>query len=1053
MPNDIVESYVEVSAGKLDWAMPFQRTGKFPLDRSTMFDSYADAVKYAAGNVNDPDKRALCGTSYVGQVISVFENGVVSVYKIAADRTLGEVGSATAGDGKSIVLDGSILKIKGFDTATAGQMIRVANKGTAEEPQLELEFYTPSTDEVEGLRAEITKLLGDENVDGSVDNKIKTFETEVLKKNYYDKDAIDGKLTSAMNYQGSKESFAELEQAVADGTITPKKGDVWNIKTAGGVDADGVAIKAGSNVAFNGTGWDVNDGIQDMSGFYDKTAADETFVAKEAGKTLISTDELTRLGDIEKVEGSETNGHIKIGETDVKVYDLPTATKETLGGVKSSEGDNAVVVAEDGTMQVTSVAGSTVSGAVDEAKKLSHSLKIGEKEFDGTNPVEIEASDIPLPTDVVKNTNYGTAAVGGVVKGSDADNQVAIGVDGTMTVNAVTGEKVKGSVDSAKKTDHTLIIGTKTFDGSTDTEIKAEDLPLPSDLVKTSDIASGTKVGVVKGSTDKDKVAVEADGTMSLNTISGSKVDGTVSKATDAAKLGGVAATDILVADAESNPTAKVKHASAADQLSTPHAISVTGDASGSANFDGSADAEINLKLSETLEAAGTFTKVTVDKTGRVTKGENLNASDIPDITLEKVTDAGKLAAKDKIARTDLTTELEANIADVESKAHEHQNRTVLDGISSAKVAGWDAAAGAIDGKADKATTLAGYGITDAYTKTEADGRFGGALHLQGSKDTYQILLDEIAAGTIVPKQGDVWNIKSAGGVDAHGNEIKAGDDIGCFDATPGDVKFDVLSGVQDLSAYALNDSVNTELAKKADKTVVEDISDRVDTMETTVGDATAGLVKDVADLKTAKTNIDNEIAGIKTDIGVPHADDDGTGVPQNATGMHKSIEDLRKDVDTLKDTADNPDSVRGIIAATTDDIIAAAAEKFSEEGGLLDQTVNEHNTDPDAHTDFFAAKQNKIIETKIAISVEDFVATDDTEPGNYKAVIAVPGVDADRKYKLDLVAILTKENHAAIVAAGFLPMNKYNVGNVTVYCATVPTVDFDASVTCTEIQ
>ena len=38
----------------------------------------------------------------------------------------------------------------------------------------------------------------------------------------------------------------------------------------------------------------------------------------------------------------------------------------------------------------------------------------------------------------------------------------------------------------------------------------------------------------------------------------------------------------------------------------------------------------------------------------------------------------------------------------------------------------------ALNGKADKSTTLSGYGITDAYTKTEADGKF--ATKAQGSK-------------------------------------------------------------------------------------------------------------------------------------------------------------------------------------------------------------------------------------------------------------------------------------------------------------------------------
>ena len=80
-------NYIENFNSKLDWAMPFQRTGKFPLDRSSMFDSYEDAVKYAAG-APATDSRGLGGSSYVGQLIVVFENDVVTVYKINADRKI-----------------------------------------------------------------------------------------------------------------------------------------------------------------------------------------------------------------------------------------------------------------------------------------------------------------------------------------------------------------------------------------------------------------------------------------------------------------------------------------------------------------------------------------------------------------------------------------------------------------------------------------------------------------------------------------------------------------------------------------------------------------------------------------------------------------------------------------------------------------------------------------------------------------------------------------------------------------------------------------------------
>ncbi len=136
-------NYVENFASKLDFAMPFQRTGKFPLDRTDLFSSYADAVKYAAGDTADPDSRALCGTSYVGQVITVFENDVVTVYKIGANRQLESIGgvytlpkaSATelggikVGAGLNISEEGT-LSATGGGTADAVEWANVIDKPT-----------------------------------------------------------------------------------------------------------------------------------------------------------------------------------------------------------------------------------------------------------------------------------------------------------------------------------------------------------------------------------------------------------------------------------------------------------------------------------------------------------------------------------------------------------------------------------------------------------------------------------------------------------------------------------------------------------------------------------------------------------------------------------------------------------------------------------------------------------------------------------------------------------------------------------------------------------
>lgn len=63
--------YIDNFTGKVwDWTKPFQRTNKFPLDRSSMFASYEDALLYAKGDGSD--SRGLGATSYIGQTITVW---------------------------------------------------------------------------------------------------------------------------------------------------------------------------------------------------------------------------------------------------------------------------------------------------------------------------------------------------------------------------------------------------------------------------------------------------------------------------------------------------------------------------------------------------------------------------------------------------------------------------------------------------------------------------------------------------------------------------------------------------------------------------------------------------------------------------------------------------------------------------------------------------------------------------------------------------------------------------------------------------------------------
>lgn len=90
---EYIENVLEQTS-KLDWAMPFQRTGAFPLDRSTLFSSLADAQAYAKGDGSD--ERSLGGAAYVGQVISVFEGGVATAYLIANKGVLTKLAATTS---------------------------------------------------------------------------------------------------------------------------------------------------------------------------------------------------------------------------------------------------------------------------------------------------------------------------------------------------------------------------------------------------------------------------------------------------------------------------------------------------------------------------------------------------------------------------------------------------------------------------------------------------------------------------------------------------------------------------------------------------------------------------------------------------------------------------------------------------------------------------------------------------------------------------------------------------------------------------------------------
>lgn len=200
-----------------DVGVSIARGNPLPLDANSVFASVEAAEAYIAGVL-----------AYPGQFITVVGENETTAYVIVTDAagklSLRELATQTAtGD---VVQDVLALSSKVGDLE--GDMIKaksdIAGQGTA----------------IEVLEGRADKLR--EDVDGIKNDMVKVF-----------------------SYQGSMNTYSDLISTTDD--YEPALGHVWNIKTAGGSDAHGNAIKAGDNVVYNGTGWDVLSGIVDLSAY------------------------------------------------------------------------------------------------------------------------------------------------------------------------------------------------------------------------------------------------------------------------------------------------------------------------------------------------------------------------------------------------------------------------------------------------------------------------------------------------------------------------------------------------------------------------------------------------------------------------------------------------------------------------------------------------------------------------------------------------------------------------------------------------------------------
>lgn len=407
--------------GYIEFNAPFLPAGSFPLDARGLFSSYADANVKAKSAVAPGETGS---NFYFGQIVTVIENGAIQHYTIEPDHTLTPVGSQTAGDDKTIKLANGVLSLANFgeryykyiakdtimegsysypdnmpSTASNGTYLKVgdvwyvmategwvvaenepntseryeltegwpANKGltaqavlNAEGTAYELAWYEPSTVTVEGLSQTMAGM-----------------QTNI--------DAINAKVTTAFETaNANKQAIAVLNgDAATEGSVDYKIAAVLDAYLTGDGDTSKMdslkdlinwAEQHETDVANYGTDIAANKkAIADLEALVGKLPEDTSattviaYVQELYSKALTDPTQFATAAQgakadtaVQKIVAGETNGHIAVDGSDVKVYELTPATLNDLGGIKPD--GTSIMVAEDGTASVGNIDHTKITG-------------------------------------------------------------------------------------------------------------------------------------------------------------------------------------------------------------------------------------------------------------------------------------------------------------------------------------------------------------------------------------------------------------------------------------------------------------------------------------------------------------------------------------------------------------------------------------------------------------------------------------------------------------------------------------------------------------------
>lgn len=426
---------------KLDWAYAFQRTGAFPLDRTSLFSSLADAEAYAKGD--ESDARKVGGVSYVGQPVSVYDadNNSVALYIIDADRSLKEVGSASlAADDSSIEIVNDKVQLKNFgvnyyayvpaERNEAGEITKaseyVLTEGFKEglEPRVHFEndvysiaWYEPSGDVAEDIAATVEVLKED----------ISSVKTDIDDIQKHIGAPAEGDVAASGLY-------AKLEEKANKSDIYTKTEVEGLIAAADHLKRITVAGVESINVLADDAEQYIYMVPNTETGNYDEYMVIDGEVEKVGDWKVDLTDYATKEDLNEKVD-KQDNARLITDEEASKLASIPAEAEENFVKEVSEE-----LKVENGKLSVVEIAQSKVNGLIDKLDEISLALE---------SKVDTEENSRLISADEISKL----AAIKDLIQSVDLD-KFTIDENGKLLLNSIQINEIDELADKlAEKVD------------------------------------------------------------------------------------------------------------------------------------------------------------------------------------------------------------------------------------------------------------------------------------------------------------------------------------------------------------------------------------------------------------------------------------------------------------------------------------------------------------------------------------------------------------------------------------------------------------------------